>query len=270
MSQENNHFYIKVFLLVILIVSLVYVLGNKPEKTVVVTRQTSSGEEEQSVIRVEESPSEPVQIEVVVPTEQVSNITKVEETPTLTPPTAAIPPQSAPTIVPGSPQNNLTIKYNIPEALQNGLTDIKEIDNDIILVTRQISDGKNSYYTYIPSSGETTQIEDGTFKLVHNEKTYYFVNGIYYEYQAFKIFKIEDEINRLLGRNLNYRESNELDKIIYICQVTDTSFIALIGSENSYDKAQLYFFDEEVDKVRFYSIDAEDAEQLGSGTECVS
>ena len=47
-----------------------------------------------------------------------------------------------------------------------------------------------------------------------------------------KIFKIEDEINRLLGRNLNYRESNELDEICSNLEVLASINIIMIPLDN--------------------------------------
>ena len=256
-GKDKEMFYVKVVALVFLIIALVYVLGHKPQQEeVIITRQTETGEERTAVIQVEEALPEPVELEIVVPPKE--EVVPVQEEPVQQ------------VVQPATLEEDLVKKHSIPETLQQGMKDIEEIAPDLVRVERQMSDGTFAYYVYVPSKQETTQIEDGTFKFVHNSKMYYFVNGLYYEYEKFKIFKIEDEINRLLGRNLNYRESNELGKIIYVCQVTDTSFIALIGSKTSYDKAQLYFFDEEVDKVRFLSIGEDEAEELGKGIECVS
>jgi len=264
-GRGDQVFYLKVFFLIVLIVTLLYLLNNKPGKEMKeeveedITADNITEvfiEEAEEPITVEEQPIaiEPVPPPVAQPVPQ---------------PVAQPAPQPTPEELKAQEMQQLIQRYNLPDSLKADLFSIEEIGQDILKITKKLSNDTPVRYVYVPSKEEVTEITGGTFKFVYGNKTYYFVNGVYYEYEKYQIFRIDDEVDRLLGRNLNYRQSNEIEKIIYVCQLTPKSFMALIGSESSYDKAQMYFFDTGVDKVRFVSLAKEEALQF-KDVECIS
>lgn len=278
--EKHHFFYLKVFLLVIFLVALLYVVQHKPQDTVIVTRETQEGEKVVGVIQVEETSNiveEPIELTITTPSNESaiqvkqSNDSLSEEEPR----TITVEPSQPEVVQPIQPTvedetQRLIQQYAIPSSLQENVKQIEEIGPGILHIEVLSGDTQNTHYTYIPATRKLTQIEAGTFKVVHDAKTYYFVNKKYYPFEKYQIYRIENEKGELLSENVEYREKNQFEKITYICSLTDTSFLALVGSPDNYEKAKLYFFDADIINVKFITISEEEAIDLREGTECIS